>query len=195
MQSGGLTVWQTILVASIPAAIALLGVIATVVIGQWRSAKAWKEERDERQKDRQHQAKLDQHRFYRAERIAAYRRLVGSGGDMLIVSALRIMPGAAGVAPSNAEANAAWTAALAEVQLVGAWPVVEMAQTMEAKRKDRLVVEATELWNLKTRAARVTPPEPDRVAVHERLFGENATQLAALVAACRADIEALAGLA
>ena len=114
---------------------------------------------------------------------------------MLIVSELRMLPGAK-EPPSETEANAAWTVALAEAQLIGARQVVEVAQTLEANRKNRVISEAfvrslNDITSFSSEfSSALYGAETVNRLLHEQVV-KTSKDLEPLVAACKADIEAL----
>jgi hypothetical protein len=193
---------RTLLIASIPAAIALLGVIVTVAWGQWRAGRTWKEEREERQTERDHQAQLDRDRFLRAERITVYRRLHQAADDMLVASTLA-------VERHEREwrligrAEQSWGAALGEVQMVGARSVREAAESIEQVRTDRFRIWVLDEFIVQHQAAEETPTDETEAARSEalrsieqralvdRLLDVNDERLTALRTACREDIGSL----
>jgi len=134
---GELTFSQEVWLAIIGATAVLLGVVAGLGIGIWQASKAWERQRVATTTEHDHQVQLERDRFMRGERIAAYRRLTQSCADMLLHSALRVLPIGEEDKLKGGTADAAWTAALAETQLVGARAVVEIAQSIEKVRKDR----------------------------------------------------------
>ena len=193
---------QALIIASIPAAIALLGVIATVAVGERRAATAAKDERAERKADREHQAQLDRDRFMRTERLAAYRVLIESASAFLIRTAFEVVPGGKEQTFLSSSATAEWTSALTLAQLVGASPVIQAAQGVEEIRKKRLRQRAMVSILREHEAAgdAATGPLADaakestatsRTALFGHMMEENDLILLALIDACRADIAAL----
>lgn len=211
-----LSVGQTLLVASIPAAIALVGVIVTVAFGQYRAAKAAKEERIERQSDREHQRQIQRDEFLRSERISLYRSLAQSGSTALERSVSVDVRG--GPTKELENATAAWEGAFAEARLVGAVKVTEEARGIDTVlRKRRADVRRrtwlTEMGHKPAAAAEEMagemsqpddPPSPDPSTADtrpqlgkqskmrtltERLVDENLGLIDALLDACRHDIE------
>ena len=194
------TVADTLLIASIPAAIALLGVVVTVVVSQRVASRAAKIEREERNSDRNHQADVERDKFLRAERIVAYRTLIQAASDALWEGTLATLARASEQQREVGTASAVWASALAGVQLVGARPVVEAAESIESIRLSRLRQQHL-VGFIANREPNNDPDSPDFGVggISDRTFGtmmsellaEDDELLAAVVEACRSDIAVL----
>ena len=180
-----------ILLAILPAAIAFVGVMGTLIFGIRQARVAWQQEKTDRLADRFNQAQLDRDRLLRTERIPLYRRLIETANEILWVSQQHVLAGDE-EEPSEEEerlaAAGAWSGTLAEARFLAARPVVEVAVNIDTVRRARWW-QANRMRQVRERG---DEEGEERLAVDLHEMAEESDSLVlALVEACRRDIESL----
>jgi len=150
------------------------GIAGGFIVSGRQTRTAFEHERELAAQQHQRERRLDRERFMIVEQLAVYRRLVATAGPALTGALFAAGKGETNPPPPEVvkagEANAPWSAALNENELIGADNVRAVAQEIEIERKNYL---HAEVWA-------------------DQLYGEAFTRndalLAKLVDACGADM-------
>jgi hypothetical protein len=132
----GLSVGQTFVVATIPAGIALLGVLLSIWVSDRRAETARTDAREEARAERVHQHTLERNSLLRSERLMLYRRLVGGAETALNVMTFgRPVEGEPPLFYKRREALNSWHGPFAETLLIGSLEVIAASRSIDDRLK------------------------------------------------------------
>src|SRR4051794_12680059 len=81
--NASVSVWQAVLIASIPAVIGIVGVVVTVIVNTRQNKNLWEKQYTAQREQREHELDADREKFLRPERRSLYWSAIAAARQLL----------------------------------------------------------------------------------------------------------------